>query len=390
MERAHVALRTRQKQTATLAARFTQGLDAARTTLQGDLQALDATTEESKRHRRRSPTLSSLVADGPTCKIFHAPSQGYRISDIAASRFFRHSPGGMVFHRMQFPQSLASSFLKEYHKGTPRWNKYYENTSCVSRLPGGFCSKAGLCQCFVPPAAAIFDLIAREEHQRMRKGSGRLKKNARIGSMNQTAAVHLRVGDVVDKSPFTLDQMLDRPTKFRSYCTQDQQKAGCNFQTRVNKKMYVLPFSAYGPVVQRLGMLGIKQVVIVANAHANLTSYAKSCELIRRVGYYFQRANFSVSYRLGEPPDEDLRFVARCAAVVPTGASGFGMLMSKVAEFNGATLAMPSGLWERNRFDLDLWGQDAGSLQRDAPRMERQRALLREDSGVRRQSKPSA
>ena len=41
---------------------------------------------------------------------------------------------------------------------------------------------------------------------------------------------------------------------------------------------------------------------------------------------------FRVSYRLGQAPDDDVRFMARCAAVVPSDASVYGRYSGEVAQ----------------------------------------------------------
>ena len=179
----------------------------------------------------------------------------------------------------------------------------------------------------------------------------------------------MRVGDVVEKSPHTLDAMLMQRTSFEDHCTLDELRAGC---TPVAKKVYVQPLEAYRKVLSHLRELHVKRVVVVANAHANLTSYGKSCNYSRRVGSYFRDHGFEVRYRLGQSPDDDLRFIARCFAVVPTGASGFGQLAAKIAEIRGAVVVMPligqAKIWEHNRFDLDLWGDTPESRLLDQKR----------------------
>ena len=47
---------------------------------------------------------------------------------------------------------------------------------------------------------------------------------------------------------------------------------------------------------------------------------------------------FRVSYRLGQAPDDDVRFMARCAAVMPSDASVYGRYSGEVAQLLGARL----------------------------------------------------
>lgn len=289
-----------------------------------------------------------------SCSIHNAAFQKYRISDVLTSRFFRHQPGGQIYHQASYPRSLAASFLREYHVGSSRWHAYYANTTCVLtrsdatssqsqgtyRLPKKIgCTHTGFCQCFVPPAAAIVDILDRESLENSTSKSSSPSR----GRLSTVAAVHLRVGDVVERSPHDLHAMLSRPTSFEwSGCTSND--TAC---TPVSAKVYVRPLSAYAPVSRRLKALGVRTVVLLANAHARLPSYAKSCEYVARIGEYFSQRGFRVGYRLGREADDDLRFASRCAAVVPSGASGFGQLLAKVAAMRGATVVPTLGQVDR-------------------------------------------
>ena len=171
-----------------------------------------------------------------SCSLYDG-AQGYRISDILTSRFFRHTTGGLTYHQRTFTHSFAARFGKEYgasSKNKTLWLAYYANTTCVPSR----CVRAGFCQCFVTPALAVLDMIQRDETKALQAstaaaagGAAGAAAAAAAGSPEpraagsevprvqpHTAAVHLRVGDVIEKSPFTVDQMLAQRTRFTQNC----------------------------------------------------------------------------------------------------------------------------------------------------------------------------
>lgn len=260
---------------------------------------------------------SSVLYDG---------AEGYRIGDITSSRFFRHSAGGMHFHQQRYPSSLAAAFLREYSSTSPRWRAYY-NGSC-----GGGCVRKGLCQCYVPRAAALHHLIARRQPEPTAAH--------RAAQLRHTAAVHLRVGDVVDRSPYPLEEILRRPTRFSTRCAARELQAGC---LAVSPSVYVLPLASYERLALTLrSAANVSRVVIVAAA-SHLWSgadFGKSCGLIGAVGAAFRRAGVRVSYRLGHHPDDDLVFFTTVNAMVPS-AGGFSLLASEVARLSGVPIVTP-------------------------------------------------
>ena len=273
-----------------------------------------------------------------TCHL-NDGAQGYRLADMLTSRFFRHGTGGIYFHKNQYPNSFATRFAWEYcgncgakygRLGSPKWRAFYANTSCLGRR----CVKAGFCQCFVTPAIAILDMITEDEAAAKAKGS------AGSPRLPNTAAVHLRVGDVIESSPFTLDQMLQERTRFWNRCNGTVGTNKCGAQG-VSLKVYVTPLREYARVCERLVMLNLTSVVLVAASHVALPSYAKSCEYVSRVAAYFRARGFRVTLRLGQPPDEDLRFMVRCGAFVPSGASGFAQLAAQLVHMRGGRVIMP-------------------------------------------------
>ena len=285
-----------------------------------------------KNHRdvmMASATLTTVKMN-QTCNLYDG-ARNYRLGDVTGSRFFRHTAGGLHYHLKNFPGSLAAAFLNTYGHGKPAYRAYY-NASCNAA-----CVKSGYCQCYVPRAHALHDFLSREPTPPL---------------LEATAAVHLRVGDVVDQSPYSIDDMLTRPTHFKTRCTRAQESRGC---LSIHDRVYVQPLDRYASVVERFRAMGIRRVVVVAASSVDQAittasaagiafSHAKSCEYVRRMGRYMSEAGFATEYRLGGRPDDDFRFLTRRVRCLVGSASGFAGLAGQVAQKFGATVLMPDGI----------------------------------------------
>ena len=165
------------------------------------------------------------------------------------------------------------------------------------------------------------------------------------------ACVQIRAGDVLDRSPFSVDEMLAQQTSFRWTCRIGSALPNggrCEEGQAVPDLPYVPPLSHWRAVRDAVLARRIARVVIVAGSHYNLTDlseprFGKSCEYIRRVGSFFAEANLSVSYRIGRPPDDDLRFMSRVALLAPSGASQFARFASATAAMLGVEVLPSAG-----------------------------------------------
>ena len=265
--------------------------------------------------------------------LFAVGADGYRLGDMLTSRFFRNTAGGKAYHVKKFPRSLATRYLVMYRIGTPTYDAFF-NGSCAHYNHRTCVMPPGKCQCYVPHKAALAHMLAEDTQYPCR----------------ETAALHLRVGDVLDLSPFRVDEILANETAYSTRCwgASSDIFAACT-QSATRGANYVRPLSAYDDIRRRLLALGnISRVVIVAGSHRNLTSFQKSCSYLERIGRLFQR-DFSVSFRLGSNPDDDLRLFARAAVFVP-GGGGFGKMAAEaVKELGVRVLRLPPVDTNRSR-----------------------------------------
>ena len=157
--------------------------------------------------------------------------------------------------------------------------------------------------------------------------SDRGKKSDKQAGKN-TLVVHLRVGDVFERNPDPVEDILDG--KCPVNIGEDGQKHYCHF---------VLPLHYYTRAAADLkrNFPDISSVVLVGGSHHKLESYPKSTVYIKRVQREFQKYGFKVRLRLAKNPDEDLIFMGNAKYLLPSGG-GYSILVVEVAKRNGATI----------------------------------------------------
>ena len=279
-----------------------------------------------------------------TCtKTLHNPLwTSYRLADMLNSRFFRHSAGGIEYHKRHFPGSLVDTFVRNYFED--RWaNRAYRAINATHPL----CSRGG-CLAHVPPVAALVHMLGVQQLG----ADAYTKPRSEGAAAARVACVQIRAGDVLDRSPYGVGEMLARQTSFGWRCNLPK----CDKSQDVQNRSYAPPLSHWRAVRETLLARKISRVVVVAGSHYNLTDlpeprFGKSCAYIRRIGSFFAEANLSVSYRIGRPPDDDVRFMTRVALLAPASASQFAIYTSAAAATMGVEVLPSAGL----KVPDDIW-----------------------------------
>ena len=152
--------------------------------------------------------------------------------------------------------------------------------------------------------------------------------------VENTTAIHLRIGDVVDLTPNSVAQLLTSHTV-----------------NGLHHNPYVKPLRYYD-AAPRLGGDGSSGgggggggIVIVAGSHcgARCSSHRKSCAFVNAVAHHIRTRvapGSSVSLRLGGDPDEDFAFMARSRRFLPA-YGGYSTLIARLVERFGGTVLRP-------------------------------------------------
>jgi len=128
----------------------------------------------------------------------------------------------------------------------------------------------------------------------------------------------------------------------------------CSFPHGVPNNVYVATRAHWRRVARQLRARGnVSRVSLLAGSHFNLTDLAprqfrKSCAYLAAVGQLFADANFTVRYRIGQPPDDDARFMSRVGVLAPSGGAFARMVAAAVKPLGVHVIRteVPDGRWE--------------------------------------------
>jgi hypothetical protein len=133
-----------------------------------------------------------------------------------------------------------------------------------------------------------------------------------------TLVIHLRIGDVIDGSKFSIDDFLD----------EDNEIMGVKYNKR--GVQYVRPISFYKKIVQQIQNLPIKKVILVGGFHID-GDHSKSLEYVKHIKNFFESHNYMVTERIDHDPDEDFIFMSNSTYFVQSGG-GFSKLIADLVK----------------------------------------------------------
>ena len=140
--------------------------------------------------------------------------------------------------------------------------------------------------------------------------------------------VHLRVGDVVDMSAFSVRELLHHKRQY------DPIRGG----------FYVKPTAYYDKALTEQDLRSAGRIILVASAHHGprpgwtTPAAVKSCYYVHSLRQYFlRRGATTVMLRLGGLPDDDVLFMSQSARFVPSGGT-FSKTLGKLVHANGGTV----------------------------------------------------
>lgn len=188
----------------------------------------------------------------------------YRCGDIIKSNKHRNLLG--KYHRECYPNSIAV----EYMKRTQHEKDY--NT--------------------------LIDII----NSRKVKGPGRF-----------TLVVHLRCGDVLEKSPYSVEEHLRKNRKYK------------------NGLFYVKTRNYYNRIISIIRNYDIRNVEIVSYYH-NSKRYPKSIEYITKIRNIFSK-KYITKIISGREPDFDLSYMSKSKYFVQSGG-GFSRIIADLVKVN--------------------------------------------------------
>ena len=134
--------------------------------------------------------------------------------------------------------------------------------------------------------------------------------------LNNYAVVHLRIGDVIDSSDKSLNEMLRTYTLYKNGNTN-----------------YVKPLSYYNRIINTIKKYKIKNIILIGGFHTN-QNHQKSYEYVKTIQNHFKRNGFACYTRINNNPDDDFLIMCYSKYFVPSGG-GFLNFIKNIVNMKG-------------------------------------------------------
>ena len=151
----------------------------------------------------------------------------------------------------------------------------------------------------------------------------RRKKNLKELPKNTHLIIHVRLGDVIEKSTYTVDEHLDKEIKSIGYSI----ASGTSYiKSRSFFENYIL--NEINKIKE------IDTVIFVGGDHRNLDSLNKSNEYLQKVSKIFKDNGYKTIIKFNEhTADEDFVYLSNSKYYVPTGG-GFSKSIMEIVKLN--------------------------------------------------------
>lgn len=200
------------------------------------------------------------------CSLTNKMYSQYRLGDMVTIKDLQDKPNGKGYHLKHFPNSIASEYMK--------------TTNEIGR----------------------FDILADIVR----------KKYNPVSANSDTIVIHLRIGDVINESSKSVEEILTYPTK------NDLNKYYNDYYTPTINYIHD----------QILQLSSITNAILVSGSHMPVNE-TKSCKYIFTVKEYLEMKNYSVSTRLGSDPDEDFVLMCKCENLI-SSRGNFAYVINQV------------------------------------------------------------
>ena len=130
-----------------------------------------------------------------------------------------------------------------------------------------------------------------------------------------TLIIHLRIGDVIDTSEFSVDDFLHSQKKY------------------ISGKAYVNPLSFYKINLNIIRNKPIEKIILVGGYHTG-DEHFKSEEYVQRIKNFFEDNGYIVSTRINNPADDDFIYMSNVKYFI-SSRGGFSQLTYNMVKLLG-------------------------------------------------------
>jgi len=198
----------------------------------------------------------------------------YRLGDminIESGPYSRHGKGGFEFHLKKHPDSIATEYMLKTKK-----SKDFDT---------------------------LLSIVNNRKSQKIQ---------------NDTLVVHLRIGDVIDYSPNSVNEFLS------------------DYLLYNNGYAYVKPIKYYTNIIDSIKNYSIKNVLFIGGFHTE-GNHEKSMEYVDSIKSYFEENGFKCATRINHNADDDFIIMANSKYFVPSGGE-FSRVIKQIVKMKGGTV----------------------------------------------------
>jgi hypothetical protein len=138
---------------------------------------------------------------------------------------------------------------------------------------------------------------------------------------NNELIVHVRLGDVIEKSKYTVDEHLNK----------ELISIG---QTISSGRIYIKSKSFFYKILNKIKNSPIDTIVFIGGDHRELASLKKSNEYLEKISNIFKNEGYKVIIKFNKnTADEDFIYLSNAKYFVPTGG-GFSKIIMEIVKLN--------------------------------------------------------
>ena len=142
-----------------------------------------------------------------------------------------------------------------------------------------------------------------------------INKRKPIFKNHNYAIIHLRIGDVIDSSDKSLNEMLNKYTLYK------------------NIGNYVKPLDYYNRIINTIKKNKITKILLIGGFH-NGRNHQKSYEYVKQIQNHFKNNGFECYTRINSNADEDFLIMCYSKYFIPSGG-GFSNIIKNIVNMKG-------------------------------------------------------
>ena len=135
---------------------------------------------------------------------------------------------------------------------------------------------------------------------------------------DDTLVIHLRIGNVIDRTNVSFDDILTDYTLYK------------------NGRQYVKPIKYYTNLIDTIHNYKIKKILLVGGFHRK-GNHDKSLQYVNHIKKHFENNGFNCTTRINHNADEDFLIMCNSKYFVPSGG-GFSEVIKQMVILKGGTV----------------------------------------------------